>query len=252
MPIDGFDYIFLDIEVPADDLGVVETDFICDRFWKTVSHLRRLSLIFNVEISTIRKYCMFEGRFNMLKACVTYIRETQAGHGICAVAENYAAELAREKTLFAGLPHLISLDNATDPSDDANAEIDRLRAQRFESKAALQRHCGLDEDPEAKILIFIGRWVKQKGVDHIAMLTPVFLRSHPEVQIVLAGPPDDSCGLYAGELLAGLGDEFKGRLFVCTKLLVLKEAFCRFLCTFQVSTCSSKSGYCGWKGKKSR
>jgi len=39
----------------------------------------------------------------------------------------------------------------------------------------------------AKILIFIGRWVKQKGVDHIAMLTPVFLRSHPEVQIVLAG-----------------------------------------------------------------
>lgn len=27
------------------------------------------------------------------------------------------------------------------------------------------------EDPGAKILIFIGRWVKQKGVDHIAMLT---------------------------------------------------------------------------------
>ena len=36
---------------------------------------------------------------------------------------------------------------------------------------------------------------------------------------VLVGPPDDSCGLFAGELLAGLGDEFKGRLFVCTKLL---------------------------------
>ena len=29
------------------------------------------------------------------------------------------------------------------------------------------------EDPGAKILIFIGRWVKQKGVDHIAMLTKV-------------------------------------------------------------------------------
>ena len=27
------------------------------------------------------------------------------------------------------------------------------------------------QDPGAKILIFIGRWVKQKGVDHIAMLT---------------------------------------------------------------------------------
>jgi glycosyltransferase involved in cell wall biosynthesis len=45
----------------------------------------------------------------------------------------------------------------------------------------------LDHLSGAKILIFIGRWVKQKGVDHIAMLTPVFLRSHPEVQIVLAG-----------------------------------------------------------------
>lgn len=90
---------------------------------------------------------MFEGRFNMLKACVTYIRETQAGHGICGVAFNYAVELEREKTLFAGLPHLIALDNATDPSDDANAEIDKLRSQRFESKAALQKYCGLDEDP---------------------------------------------------------------------------------------------------------
>ena len=39
------------------------------------------------------------------------------------------------------------------------------------------------------------------------------------LRLVLAGPPDDSCGLFAGELLAGLGDEFKGRLFVCTKLL---------------------------------
>lgn len=83
----------------------------------------------------------------MLKACVTYIRETQAGHGICGVAFNYAVELEREKTLFAGLPHLIALDNATDPSDDANAEIDKLRSQRFESKAALQKYCGLDEDP---------------------------------------------------------------------------------------------------------
>ena len=132
---------------PSNWSGVIETDFICDRFWKTVSHLRRLSLIFNVEISTIRKYCMFEGRFNMLKACVTYIRETQSGHGICGVAYNYAVELEREKTLFAGLPHLIALDNATDPAEDANAEIDQLRQKRFESKAALQKYCGLDEDP---------------------------------------------------------------------------------------------------------
>ena len=35
------------------------------------------------------------------------------------------------------------------------------------------------EDPGAKILIFIGRWVKQKGVDHIAMLTQETQRGSP-------------------------------------------------------------------------
>eukprot|EP00931_Biecheleriopsis_adriatica_P028267 TRINITY_DN1687_c0_g3_i1.p1 TRINITY_DN1687_c0_g3~~TRINITY_DN1687_c0_g3_i1.p1 ORF type:complete len:3167 (-),score=584.59 TRINITY_DN1687_c0_g3_i1:97-8973(-) len=227
----------------ADYMGVIETDFITDRFWKTVQQLRRLSLIFNLQVSTIRKYCMFEGRFNMLKAGVTYIRETQAGHGICGVAENYAVELKREKTLFAGLPHIIALDNATDPAQETDAGIDKLRAQRFEAKAALQKHCDLDQDPGAKILIFIGRWVKQKGVDHIAMLTPALLRSHPEVQIVLAGPPDDACGLYAGELLAGLGDEFKGRLFVCTKFFKLPEELRRGAHLCFTPSCSEPFGY---------
>eukprot|EP00434_Breviolum_minutum_P011453 symbB.v1.2.010099.t1/scaffold656.1/size175949/1 len=206
----------------ADYMGVVETDFISDRFWKTVTQLRRLSLILNLKVATIRKYCMFEGRFNMLKAGVTYIKQTQAGFGICAVSENYAVELKRERTLFGGLPYLISLDNATDPAD-IQTSIEKLRSLRFEAKGQLQRHCGLHEDPGAKILIFIGRWVKQKGVDHIAMLTPAFLRSHPEVQIILAGPPDDACGLYAGTLLDQLGDEFTGRLFVCTKFFRLPE-----------------------------
>eukprot|EP00931_Biecheleriopsis_adriatica_P028266 TRINITY_DN1687_c0_g2_i5.p1 TRINITY_DN1687_c0_g2~~TRINITY_DN1687_c0_g2_i5.p1 ORF type:complete len:3114 (-),score=646.00 TRINITY_DN1687_c0_g2_i5:69-8834(-) len=228
----------------ADYMGVIETDFISDRFWKTVTQLRRLSLILNLQVSTIRKYCMFEGRFNMLKAGVTYVRETQAGHGICAVSENYAVELKRERALFGGLPYLISLDNATDPADDAGAAgIDKLRAQRFEAKKALQKHCDLDEDPGAKILIFIGRWVKQKGVDHIAMLTPAFLRSHPEVQIVLAGPPDDACGLYAGELLAPLVDEFKGRLFVCTKFFKLSEEMRRGAHLCFTPSCSEPFGY---------
>eukprot|EP00972_Heterocapsa_arctica_P043660 6446414-Heterocapsa_arctica.AAC.1 len=60
------------------------------------------------------------------------------------------------------------LDNATDPTaDERKADVDVLRAMRYEAKAGLQKHCGLDPNPEAKILIFIGRWVKQKGVDHI-------------------------------------------------------------------------------------
>jgi len=206
----------------ADYMGVIETDFITDVFWKTVPVLRRLSLVFNLKVGTIRRYLTFEGRFNMLKAGVTYIKEVQAGHGVCAVSYNYAVELKRERALFGGLPCITALDNATDPADDlGEAGVDRLRAQRFEAKAALQRRCGLDVDPGAKILIFIGRWVKQKGVDHIAQLTPYLLRSHPEVQMVLAGPPDDACGLYAQELLVPLVPEFPGRLFVCTEFFRL-------------------------------
>jgi len=205
----------------ADYMGVIETDFINDRFWKTTPSMRRLSLVFNLKIRAIRRYLLFEGRFNMLKAGVTYVKEMQGGLGICAVSANYAAELKRERALFSGLPEIMPLDNATDPAEEQGLGIDKLRAMRFEAKAALQRHCSLEQDPGAKILIFIGRWVKQKGVDHIAMLTPQILRSHREVQIVLAGPPDDAFGLYAGELLAPLKSEFKGRLFVCTEFFRL-------------------------------
>eukprot|EP00435_Cladocopium_sp_Y103_P032733 s1570_g8.t1 len=116
---------------------------------KTVTQLRRLSLILNLKVATIRKYCMFEGRLNMLKAGVTYIKQTQAGYGICAVSENYAVELKRERTLFAGLPYLISLDNATDPAD-IQTSIEKLRALRFEAKGQLQRHCGTSVSPRGE------------------------------------------------------------------------------------------------------
>ena len=69
-------------------------------------------LVFNLRIRAIRKYVLFEGRFNMLKALlrqeflascrrihgqagVAYIKEMQNGHGVCAVSANYAAELKR-------------------------------------------------------------------------------------------------------------------------------------------------------------
>ena len=44
------------------------------------------------KVATIRKYCMFEGRFNMLKAGVTYIKQTQVfglGGGRISGPEGY-------------------------------------------------------------------------------------------------------------------------------------------------------------------
>ena len=45
--------------------------------------------------------------------------------------------------------------------------------QKSTPKQNAKMECDATQDPGAKILIFIGRWVKQKGVDHIAMLTKV-------------------------------------------------------------------------------
>lgn len=228
----------------ADYMGVIETDFINDRFWKTTPPMRRLSLVFNLKIRAIRKYVMFEGRFNMLKAGIAYIKELQNGHGVCAVSANYAADLKRERMLFKGLPNILPLDNATDPAEDQGASgIEKLRKMRFEAKSALQKHCELDQDPGAKILIFIGRWVKQKGVDHIAMLTKDILKSRREVQMILAGPPDDAFGLYAQELLAPLMPLFKGRLFVCTEFFRLPNDLRRGVHLCLTPSCSEPFGY---------
>jgi len=227
----------------ADYMGVIETDFINDRFWKTTSTMRRLSLVFNLRIRAIRKYVLFEGRFNMLKAGVAYIKEMQNGHGVCAVSANYAAELKRERMLFRGLPNILPLDNATDPADDQGTGTKELKKRRYAAKAALQKRCSLNEDPGAKILIFIGRWVKQKGVDHIAMLTEEILRSQQNVQMVLAGPPDDPFGLYAQEMLVPLKAKFEGRLFVCTEFFCLEKELRRGAHLCFTPSCSEPFGY---------
>jgi len=228
----------------ADYDGAIETEFINDVFWQGSPALRRLSLIFNLKPEAIREYLTFEGRFNMLWGGIASVEENQNGHGICTVSGKYADELKRERTMFKALPAVLPLDNAIDSAaDDGPKCIEELKQQRVAAKKALQEFCGLRIDPDAKILIFIGRWVKQKGVDHIAMITPSLLRSHPEVQIVLAGPPDDACGLYAEELLAPLGPRFPGRLFVCTEFFALPAELRRGAHLCFAPSCSEPFGY---------
>ena len=82
----------------------------------------------------------------MLKACVTTSVKPRRAMAFVVLHTTYAVELEREKTSLPIATHHFP-GQCTDPSDDANAEIDKLRQQRFESKAALQKYCGLDEDP---------------------------------------------------------------------------------------------------------
>eukprot|EP00913_Durusdinium_trenchii_P022125 g20789.t1 len=135
------------------------------------------------------------------QAGVAYIKEMQAGHGVCAVSTNYALDLKRERMLFRGLPNILPLDNATDPAEDQGA-------------AGLRVLAGND-----------------------------ILKSRREVQIVLAGPPDDAFGLYAQELLAPLKPLFKGRLFVCTEFFRLPNELRRGAHLCLTPSCSEPFGY---------
>jgi len=230
----------------ADYDGAIETDFVTRVLWKNVPAMRRLSLIFNLRPETIKKYLTFEGRFNMLWGGISFTMANQGGHGICTVSGKYAAELKRERTMFKCLPAVLPLDNAIDSAaDDGPKTVEELQKYRAGAKRALQEFCELNVDPEAKILIFVGRWVKQKGVDHIALMAASILDKFPEVQFVLAGPPGDPFGNYAQELLRPLTQHasYMGRLFVVTRFfLIPKEARAgAHLCL--MPSCSEPFGY---------
>jgi len=228
----------------ADYDGAVETEFISDVFWKKVPALNRLSWVFNLEIPAIRKYCTFEGRFNMLWAGISCVEENQKGHGICTVSGKYAAELKRERTMFKTLPAVLPLDNAIDSAADTMPKgVEELKEMRAKSKKALQEFCGLTVDPKAKILIFIGRWVKQKGVDHIALLASRILDASPEVQFVLAGPPGDPYGNYAQELLRPLAADYVGRVFVVTRFFMIPQEARAGAHFCLMPSCSEPFGY---------
>lgn len=84
------------------------------------------------------------------------------------------------------------------------------------------------------------RWVKQKGIDIIADITPWILNSFPRAQLILLGPASDIHGQYArirltklaGEVATGMHPSWSGRLFVkaefvsIPKELQLSADFC--------------------------
>jgi len=195
----------------ASHMGVIESDLVSDRFWKTVSALRRLSLIFNLKVSTLREYCICEGRFNMLQAGVAYIHEVQAGYGLCASHRS----LRREHAIFSGL-RITPLDPLL---RDNGVPLEELRTMRVEAKTALQRHCRLEEDPGAKILVLVSFWVKK--ID-IAALAAEILSSNTELQIVF-DLAKDACDLLAQESVASITLQFQGRIFLNKELPSLPE-----------------------------
>lgn len=54
------------------------------------------------------------------------------------------------------------------------------------------------------MFVFVGRWVKQKGVDFIADVAGWLLSTYPDAQLLMIGPIGDPFGSYAKEKMDNL------------------------------------------------
>ena len=179
--------------------------------------------VFNLDLDTARRYVQFGEVFNMLHAGASYLRVHQQGFGAVGVSRKYGKRSYARYPIFWGLKKVGNLPNP-DPSDTGAWSRDMQNAtdvqvdQAYEaSRGALKRQAqewaGLDQDPNADLLVFVGRWSHQKGVDLIADVMPAVLEARPNVQLVCIGPVIDLYGKFAALKLDRMMKVYPGRVF---------------------------------------
>lgn len=193
--------------------------------------------LFNVNARTIRNECMVDGAFNMLLPIIRYVKKHQRGYGISAVSRSYAQECYQKYSIFWGLPELTGIENCLPDSDRFYAAEQGEASywkQKRKAKEDVQKEYDLEVNPEALLFVFLGRWVKQKGMDYIADVTEWMLTTYPKAQLIMIGPVGDSYGSYSRMRMQGLMEnaKFHRRLFVyagflnVSKDLKLATDFC--------------------------
>ncbi|KAI9815635.1 MAG: Cell wall alpha-1,3-glucan synthase ags1 [Thelocarpon impressellum] len=179
--------------------------------------------VFNLRPEVVEKYVQFGNCFNLLHAGSSYLRIHQRGFGAVGVSKKYGQRSYARYPIFWGLKGVQSLPNP-DPTDtaecndtddktegvkvDAGAEI-----KRAEFKRQAQAWAGLDANPQAELLVFVGRWSVQKGVDLIADCLPAILEENANVQLICAGPVIDLYGRFASAKLAVMMNKYPGRVY---------------------------------------
>ena len=189
---------------------------------RTVRERREVCEIFNLDKAIMKKYVQFGDVFNLLHAGASYLYAHQNGFGAVGVSKKYGKRSLARYPIFWGLKEIGSLPNP-DPSDTSewrpgakteDAEVDaEFEASRTEWKRQAQEWAGLEQNPNAELFVFVGRWSMQKGVDLIADVFPSILETHPDVQLVCIGPVIDLYGKFAAIKLNKLMQLFPGRVF---------------------------------------
>lgn len=178
--------------------------------------------VFNLDWAVVKKYVQFGDVFNLLHAGASYLHIHQNGFGAVGVSKKYGKRSWARYPIFWGLKEIGSLPNP-DPTDTADwrrgeqmedAQVDpEFEASRVEWKQQAQEWAGLDQNPNAELFVFVGRWSMQKGVDLIADVFPSILEANENVQLICVGPVIDLYGKFAAIKLNKLMEIFPGRVF---------------------------------------
>ncbi|TVY41175.1 Cell wall alpha-1,3-glucan synthase, partial [Lachnellula occidentalis] len=179
--------------------------------------------VYNLPQDVVRKYVQFGDVFNLLHAGSSYLRIHQKSFGAVGVSKKYGARAWARYPIFWGLDNIGQLPNP-DPSDTAEfnqkshvkeaVEINEgFEDERPVLKRQAQEWAGLDLDPEAEVMVFVGRWSMQKGIDLIADVMPSILEEHPHVQMICVGPVIDLYGKFAALKLDVMMKKYPGRVY---------------------------------------
>lgn len=138
------------------------------------NELDEISRVFGLDKQIIQEYVQFGEVFNMLHAGASYLRIHQKGFGAVGVSKKYGKRSFARYPVFWGLSRIGSLPNP-DPSDtdDWNRDVRAVdngrmmldfaaEAKRGEQRIQAQKWACLQEDPQAELFVFVGRWSMQK------------------------------------------------------------------------------------------
>ncbi|KAL4758187.1 alpha-1,3-glucan synthase Ags1 [Aspergillus foveolatus] len=192
---------------------------------RTQKEKEEVCSVFNLDVEVVRNYVQFGEVFNLLHAGASYLRVHQQGFGAVGVSKKYGKRSYARYPIFWGLRKIGNLPNP-DPSDvgewtkedslikDEDIKVDpEFEAGRAELKRQAQEWAGLDQNPDADLLVFVGRWSMQKGVDLIADVMPAVLEARPNVQLICVGPVIDLYGRFAALKLDRMMKVYPGRVF---------------------------------------
>ena len=190
---------------------------------RTPKECKEVCEVYNVSPHVARKCVQYGEVFNLLHAGASYFRIHPRSFGAVGVSAKYGKRSLARYPIFWSLAKIGKLPNP-DPTDtgdftvaiskDEDVRVDQeFEAGRAKLKRQAQEWAGLEQNPAADLLVFVGRWSMQKGVDLIADIMPAVLEEYGNVQLVCVGPVIDLYGKLAALKLEKLMKLYPKRVF---------------------------------------